>query len=79
MDEKIIFKKDSSNIKKPYHLKNNVFLLYPPRNVKIEPAELIQESSPLYRTIHVALLHQNLERTKSLKFEVASNACGRKY
>ena len=25
MDEKIIFKRDSSNIKKPYHLKNNVF------------------------------------------------------
>ena len=39
MDEKIIFKRDSSNIKKPYHLKNNVFLLYAPRNVKIEPAE----------------------------------------
>ena len=39
MDEKIIFKRDSSNIKKPYHLKNNVFLLHAPRNVKVELAE----------------------------------------
>ena len=39
MDEKIIFKKDGSNIKKPYHLKNNVFLIYARRNTKVEPTK----------------------------------------
>ena len=39
MDEKIILKRDSTNLKKPYHLKNNVFLLYAPRNIKVKPTE----------------------------------------
>ena len=45
MDEKIIFKRDDSNIKKPYHLKNNFFLLYAPRNVLIKPAEFSRTDS----------------------------------
>ena len=39
MDEKIILNRDSTNLKKPYHFKNNVFLLYAPRNIKVEPTE----------------------------------------
>ena len=36
--EIIIFEKSSSSFKKPKHLKNNVFIVYCPRTVKIEPA-----------------------------------------
>ena len=39
MDGKIILKRESGNLKKPFHLKNNVFLLYAPRNIKLEPTE----------------------------------------
>lgn len=38
MDEKIIFEKDNSSVKNPGHLQKNVFILYSPRAVKIEPA-----------------------------------------
>ena len=37
MDEKIILKRDSADVKKPFHVKNNIFLLYAPRNVNTEP------------------------------------------
>ena len=40
MDDKIILKKYSNNLKKPFHLKTNVFMLYAPRNIKIDPTEL---------------------------------------
>ena len=40
MDDKIILKKDSKTLKKPFHLKRNVFMLYAPINIKIEPTEL---------------------------------------
>ena len=36
--EIIIFEKSSSSFKKPKHLKNNVFIVYCPRAVKIKPA-----------------------------------------
>ena len=39
MNEKIILNFDSTNLKKPYHLKNNGFFLYAPRNIKVEPTE----------------------------------------
>ena len=39
MDEKIILKRDSANLKKPFHLKDNIFLLYAARNIKIKPME----------------------------------------
>ena len=39
MNGKIILKGESANLKKPFHLKNNVFLLYAPRNTKLEPTE----------------------------------------
>ena len=40
--ETIIFEKSSSNFKKPMHLKKNIFILYYPRAVKIEPATSIK-------------------------------------
>lgn len=43
MGEKIIFEKDNSSVKNPRHLQKNVFILYSPRAVKIEP--------PTYRKI----------------------------
>ena len=43
MDKKIIFERDSSNINKSYHLKNNVFLLYTPRNQKNQLRGKFQE------------------------------------
>ena len=37
MDEKVILKRDIANLKRPFYLKDNIFLLYAPRNIKIEP------------------------------------------
>ena len=34
----IVFQKASPSIKNPQHLKRNVFIVYSPRTVKIEPA-----------------------------------------
>ena len=34
----IILKRSQANVKKPRHLQKNVFILYSPRTVKIEPA-----------------------------------------
>ena len=34
----IILKRAQANVKKPRHLQKNVFILYSPRTVKIEPA-----------------------------------------
>lgn len=39
MADKIILKKDSKTSKKLFHLKRNVFMLYAPRNIKIESTE----------------------------------------
>ena len=35
---KIILKRSQANVKKPKHLKKNIFILYSPRTLKIEPA-----------------------------------------
>ena len=37
MDEKITFEKDNKGVKNPRHLQRNVFMLYSPRQFKIEP------------------------------------------
>ena len=37
MDEKITFKKDKKEVKNPRHLQRNVFMLYSPRQFKIQP------------------------------------------
>ena len=36
--EIIIFEKSSSSLKKPKHLKKNIFIVYCPRSFRIEPA-----------------------------------------
>ena len=51
MDEKIIFKRDGSNMKKPYHLKDNVFLIYALRNIKVEPTEFGRIDSGIFAFI----------------------------
>ena len=38
MDEKITFEKDNEKLKSPRHLQRNVFILFSPRQFKIEPA-----------------------------------------
>ena len=42
MHDKVMFEKDSKRIKNPSHLQRNVFLLYSPRKIKIEPASCIK-------------------------------------
>ena len=50
----IIFKKSSWRDKKPRHLKRNIFIIYSPRTVKIEPVTSIKIDTEL-----VLLLPQN--------------------
>ena len=50
----IIFKKSSGRIKEPKHLKRNIFIIYSPRSVKIEPATSIKIDTEL-----ILLLPQN--------------------
>ena len=50
----IIFKKSSWRVKEPRHLKKNIFIIYSPRTVKIEPATSIKIDTEL-----VLLLPQN--------------------
>lgn len=83
MDQKIIFKRDSTIVKQPFQLKkNNVSLLYALRNIKGEPTEFqgsIQEYPSLYQKMHESFLRRNLDRTKSMKFGTESNVYGLRY
>ena len=38
MERKIIFEKDNFSLKNPKHLQENVFIIYSPKVIKIEPA-----------------------------------------
>ena len=38
MEGKVIFERDSKSVKNPVHIQSNVFLLYSPRKISIEPA-----------------------------------------
>ena len=37
MEDKVIFEKDGASLKNPKHLKRNVFIIFSPRTVKVEP------------------------------------------
>ena len=63
MDEKIILKRDSANVKKPFHVKNNIFLLYAPRNVNTEPMICIKIDSGI-----LALIPENVRGFLTSKF-----------
>ena len=39
---KIVFEIDAPGVKKPYHLKNNVFIIYSPRTITIDMASCIK-------------------------------------
>ena len=45
MKEDIIFKRNVTNVKKHCHLKNNVFLVYAPKNIKVGPMEYSKNDS----------------------------------
>lgn len=38
MEGIVLFKKDVQTLKNPKHMKRNVFIIYSPRHIKIEPA-----------------------------------------
>ena len=63
MDEKIILKRDSANVKKPFHVKNNIFLLYAPRNINTEPMKCIKIDSGI-----LALIPENVRGFLTSKF-----------
>ena len=45
MKPKLIFKRDTKNVKRPLYLKNGVFLIYAPRKNTIEPMQFKQNDS----------------------------------
>ena len=63
MDEKIILKRNSANLKKPFPLKDNIFLLYAPRNIKIEPMECTKIDSRI-----LSFILKNVQSFLTLKF-----------
>ena len=63
MDEKIILKRDSANLKKPFYLKDNIFLLDAPRNIKIEPMECAKIDSRI-----LSFIPKNVQSFLALKF-----------
>ena len=54
MESTITFKIESKNVKKPLHLKNGVFLIYAPRQLKISPMQFER-----YDTEVTVILHKN--------------------
>ena len=51
---KITLKRSQANVKKPKHLQKNVFILYSPRSIKIEPSSFQKTDSEI-----IFLLPQN--------------------
>ena len=47
MERKIIFEKDNFSLKNTKHLKKNVFIIYSPRAIKIEPATHVKIDTEL--------------------------------
>ena len=56
MERKIIFEKDNFSLKNPKHLQKNVFIIYSPRAIKIEPATHMKIDTEL-----TVFLPQNLK------------------
>lgn len=77
MKENIAFRRDNKNVKKPYHLKNNIFLLYVPRNIKIDTTEYGRQDSDVVDSMSKRL--QRLERRKQRKFAIMNSVCGLEY
>ena len=44
---KVVLKLDQVGLKKPHHLKNNVFVIYSPKTVIIEPADSKKENTKI--------------------------------
>ena len=63
MDEKIIFERDSANVKNPCHLNKDVFSIYAPRNLKIEPTRFRRTDTGLW----VKILNKSFEDHTEIK------------
>ena len=68
---KIVFEIDAPGVKKPYHLKNNVFIIYSPRTITIDTASCIKIDTnvilhlPKKKQRHLS--HQNSEGKRFMK------------
>ena len=45
MKPKLIFKRDSKNVKKPFKLKNSIFLIYAPNKITVELMQFTENDS----------------------------------
>ena len=79
MDEKITFKKDNKGVKNPRHLQRKVFMLYSPRQFKIEPTscrKIDTEVIAILPTNSKGFLNQSLEGTKLMNFFMENTVYG---
>ena len=75
----IILKQSQASIKKPKHLKENDFILYSPRTVKIEPATSKRIDTEIIVSLpknSIGLSHPYSEGTKLTNLTMSSNHCG---
>ena len=73
MKSAVTFKKDRKNVKKPMHLKNGVFLIYAPRQLKISPIQFER-----YDTKITVILPKNSHGyfTSKFKTDEIEQVCG---
>ena len=67
-----VFEIDGPGIKKPYQLKNNIFIIYLPRTITIDTVSSIKIDRNM-------ILHQNSEDKKFTKLTNKKASCGSKY
>ena len=75
MKESIVFRRDSKNVNKPFHLKDYVFLLFAPRNVKISPIQCERQDTDV-----VVSLPENSQGYLTSKFrtdEIEQISCNK--
>lgn len=76
----MILQLDRTSTKNPQHLKNNVFLIYSPETVVIEPADSTKSDTNIFPTLTKkgkAVWHQNSEVKKSAKLTNQKKPVGR--
>ena len=79
MKSTITFRRDSKNVKNRAYLKNGVFSIYAPKQLKISLMQLkdtTQKLPLLYRKILVDFSLQNLKQMKLNKFVAIHNGFG---
>ena len=66
---KIVFEIDAPGVKKPYHLKNNVFIIYSPRTITIDTASCIKIDTNAILHLpkkNKGIYHIKIQRAKDL-------------